>query len=56
MLPKDICIESINLVSNESHARFDAVSRSYEYVISNEKNLIISLHITLKIILIWRNE
>ena len=38
MLPKDICIESINLVSNEAHARFDAVSRSYEYVISNEKN------------------
>ena len=38
MLPKDICIESINLVSKEAHARFDAVSRSYEYVISNEKN------------------
>ncbi|MDA0885453.1 MAG: tRNA pseudouridine(38-40) synthase TruA [Bacteroidetes bacterium] len=38
MLPEDICIESINLVSNDKHARFDAVSRSYEYVISNEKN------------------
>ncbi|GIS00343.1 MAG: hypothetical protein CM15mP102_11630 [Flavobacteriales bacterium] len=24
MLPKDICIESINLVSNNDHARFDA--------------------------------
>ena len=31
MLPKDICIESINLVSNEAHARFDAVSRSVSY-------------------------
>ncbi len=38
MLPEDICIESINLVSDDTHARFDAVSRTYEYVISNRKN------------------
>ena len=38
MLPKDICIESVNLVPSEAHARFDAVSRSYEYLISSEKN------------------
>lgn len=38
MLPDDLCIESINLVSNDKHARFDAVSRSYEYVISKQKN------------------
>ena len=38
MLPKDICIESINLVSNNDHARFDALSRSYRYVISQVKN------------------
>jgi len=38
MLPKDICIESINLVSNNDHARFDALSRSYRYIISQVKN------------------
>ena len=38
MLPKDICIESISLVSNDNHARFDALSRSYKYVISQVKN------------------
>ena len=38
MLPKDICIESINLVSNNDHARFDAISRSYRYIISQVKN------------------
>ena len=38
MLPHDICIKSINLVSNEAHARFDACSRSYEYIISQVKN------------------
>ncbi len=38
MLPRDICIESVNLVPNEAHARFDAVSRSYEYLISSKKN------------------
>ena len=38
MLPKDICIESISLVSDNDHARFDALSRSYKYVISKVKN------------------
>jgi len=37
-LPKDISILSINYVSKNSHARFDAVSREYEYVIINKKD------------------
>lgn len=31
-LPKDIVIHSINKVIPEAHARFDAISRSYRYV------------------------
>lgn len=38
MLPKDICIESLYLVSDNSHARFDATSRTYEYFINLKKN------------------
>jgi len=38
MLPKDICLESLNLVSEKLHARFDAISRTYEYYISFKKN------------------
>ena len=38
MLPKDISLESLSLVSDESHARFDATSRTYEYFINSKKN------------------
>ena len=38
-LPKDIAIFRILNVKDEAHARFDAVSRSYEYRISLDKNV-----------------
>lgn len=38
LLPVDISIKNIFLVLPLSHARFDALSRSYEYRIANEKN------------------
>ena len=38
MLPKDIAIKRIFQVSAEAHARFDAISRTYHYDISIEKN------------------
>ena len=38
VLPKDICIKSIRPVKQEAHARFDALSRSYQYVIVNKKD------------------
>ena len=38
-LPKDIAIFRILSVKDDAHARFDAVSRSYEYRISLEKNV-----------------
>lgn len=37
-LPNDISIFSITEVSSDFHARFSAISRSYEYVITTEKN------------------
>ena len=37
-LPNDITIQNIFSVSNKSHARFDAVKRSYEYQIWQGKN------------------
>lgn len=37
-LPKDISVLNIFLVKNDAHARFDAVEREYEYIISLEKN------------------
>lgn len=37
-LPKDIAIRQIYEVNQTAHARFDAVSRTYIYVISNRKN------------------
>lgn len=37
-LPKDISILSINKVCKNAHARFDAISREYEYVIINKKD------------------
>ena len=38
-LPKDIAIFRILKVKDDAHARFDALSRSYEYRISLEKNV-----------------
>ena len=38
MLPKDICVESLSLVNENDHARFDAISRTYEYFINLKKN------------------
>jgi tRNA pseudouridine38-40 synthase len=37
-LPKDIVIYNIILVHESAHARFDAISRTYEYCISTYKN------------------
>lgn len=37
-LPEDICIKNIILVKNSVHARFSALSRTYEYHISTCKN------------------
>tara|TARA_Y100000766_G_C18913460_1_gene609648 strand:+ start:335 stop:1081 length:747 start_codon:yes stop_codon:yes gene_type:complete len=38
ILPNDICIKSISVVKNNAHSRFDAVSRTYEYIICQSKN------------------
>ena len=38
MLPNDIVVYDIYLVKNEAHARFDAVSRTYQYFIHTTKN------------------
>ncbi len=37
-LPKDIAVIGFYKVSNDSHARFDAIKRTYEYHIYNQKN------------------
>lgn len=37
-LPKDISVQNIIQVTEEAHARFDASSREYEYIISLRKN------------------
>ncbi len=38
ILPSTIALNNIFLVSSESHARFDAIARSYKYVIYKKKN------------------
>jgi tRNA pseudouridine38-40 synthase len=38
-LPKDIAIQDIFRVNDETHARFDAISRTYTYRISFQKNV-----------------
>ena len=38
ILPYDISIASIKPVASHTHARFDAISRSYEYHINTHKN------------------
>ena len=37
-LPNDISVHKIFKVNNNTHARFDAISRTYQYYITNEKN------------------
>lgn len=37
-LPSDIAVSKIFRVNNDAHARFSAVSRTYRYYISTEKN------------------
>ena len=37
-LPKDIAVYNIRRVNNEAHTRFDAISRTYEYRITTNKN------------------
>ena len=36
-LPNDLVIHSLRAVKTDAHARFDAISRTYEYHISKEK-------------------
>ncbi len=38
LLPNAIAIQGLFSVSNDDHARFDATSRTYQYVIYNHKN------------------
>ncbi len=38
LLPKDIAVKELHQVKDDSHARFDALSRTYEYIISEKKN------------------
>ena len=38
ILPLDISIKSILSVKPEAHARFDAISRTYNYIICNDKD------------------
>lgn len=38
LLPKDIAVKDFYKVKNEAHARFDALSRTYEYHLVQEKN------------------
>lgn len=38
VLPKEIAIQKMFLVENNLHARFSAISRTYEYLTSNEKD------------------
>ena len=41
-LPKDIVVYNFILVHDQAHARFDAISRTYEYHIHNFKDAFIS--------------
>jgi tRNA pseudouridine38-40 synthase len=38
LLPFDISVNAIHTVSDDAHARFDAISREYEYFIYSSKN------------------
>ncbi len=37
-LPNDIAVKSVFAVKDDSHARFDALSRTYKYFITKDKN------------------
>jgi len=43
-LPKDIAVKMIHHVKEDAHARFDAVSRSYQYHITTAKNPFLVSH------------
>ena len=47
-LPHDISVNKIFNVNHESHARFSAISRLYEYQISQKKSLIAQKSISIK--------
>jgi len=38
ILPIDIAVKSLRVVQPNAHARFDAISRAYKYIITQEKN------------------
>lgn len=38
LLPPDVAVKRLLLVGNDTHARFDAISRSYQYRIHFDKN------------------
>ena len=38
LLPKDIAVIAIHQVKEDAHARFDALSRTYEYLITQKKD------------------
>lgn len=38
LLPEDIAVQKVFQVADDAHARFDAIERTYEYWISQEKN------------------
>lgn len=38
ILPDDIAVKSINMMSDTAHCRFDAVARTYHYYIYQQKN------------------
>ncbi|MBK6265902.1 tRNA pseudouridine(38-40) synthase TruA [Marivirga sp. S37H4] len=38
MLPKDVALLGVKTVKSEAHARFDAISRSYQYKIITQKD------------------
>jgi len=42
LLPEDIAVQNIFQVHEQAHARFDALSRTYEYLIAQQKNVFLS--------------
>ena len=42
LLPKDIAVKELLVVKADAHARFDAISRSYEYHITTRKNVFLN--------------
>ncbi|HNQ20349.1 MAG TPA: tRNA pseudouridine synthase A, partial [Bacteroidales bacterium] len=49
ILPPDIAIKNINLVPDDFHARYSAISRTYSYLITKNKNPILNNKINNKI-------